>query len=100
MKTIKLNEYIKYLQQIKKENKYQNLDLYYAIDDEGNGFGKVLFTPQVVYITKEDAKENIITDYYTKKDIERDNTTALDITHIGATVETELDKYVKVVLIN
>jgi len=42
-------EFKKYLDQFLKENpKAMNLPVYYCVDDEGNGYDKVKFTPTVM----------------------------------------------------
>ena len=41
---MKLNDYIKKLQKLKKEG-YGELDLVYSIDDEGNGYSDVQYEP-------------------------------------------------------
>lgn len=40
---MKLSEYIKYLQELKKE--HGNVEVIYAADDEGNGYQKVFYKP-------------------------------------------------------
>lgn len=52
---MKLKDYIKQLKKL--ENKYGNVELYYSIDDEGNGYDAVKFGPGVMYIAKEDIPE-------------------------------------------
>lgn len=42
---MKLSEYIKNLQSIKK--KHGDLDVIYAKDDEGNGFNQIIYDPSV-----------------------------------------------------
>lgn len=42
---MKLQEYINNLQKVLDE--HGDLDVVYAVDDEGNGFGEVHFTPTV-----------------------------------------------------
>jgi len=43
MEQLKLNDYIKMLQE--RQKKYGNLPLIYAQDDVGNSYGQVLFSP-------------------------------------------------------
>ncbi len=48
---MKLNDYIEKLQELQKAG-HGNLELVYAIDDEGNGFKEVVFTPLAGLIDK------------------------------------------------
>ena len=52
---MKLKDYIKQLKKL--ESKYGNVELYYSIDDEGNGYDAVKFGPCVMHIAKEDIPE-------------------------------------------
>lgn len=67
---MKLKDYIKYLQEIKKKHG-GDLDLIYSVDEEGNGFNQVYFAPSVKYINKKTLKDG----YFDCMDME-DNATA------------------------
>lgn len=47
---MKLKEYIKYLKKLEKN--HGDAEVWYAIDDEGNGYGSVLFGPSIVYASE------------------------------------------------
>lgn len=54
---MKLKDYIKILQQIQKKHG-DNLELIYSIDDEGNWYEKVYFSPSVHYVSKQTLKDD------------------------------------------
>ena len=71
---MKLKDYIKSLKQIEK--KYgDNLDLIYSIDEEGNGFKKVFYSPSVKYVSKKTLENG----YFDCMDMEDNKTTDKDI---------------------
>ena len=47
---MKISEMIKNLQEFMKEN--GDLDCYYAVDDEGNGYSEIHYTPSKYYVSK------------------------------------------------
>lgn len=49
---MRLTEYIAKLQRIKDD--YGDLELIYAKDDEGNGYNKVSYLPEMYYYREED----------------------------------------------
>ena len=60
---MKVSEMIKNLQDFM--NEYGNVDCYYAVDDEGNDFKKIHYTPSPFYVDEdgyiyspEDAEDN------------------------------------------
>lgn len=53
---MKLKEYIKSLKNLEKQ--YGEAELIYSIDEEGNGFDYVYFSPSVKYISKEVKERN------------------------------------------
>jgi len=77
---MKLNELIKYLQEIEKTS--PNLECYTAIDDEGNGYNKVFYEPSIYFVDKEDIKSNIIETIYTKEELKEEGESLKDYVKI------------------
>lgn len=47
---MKISEMIKNLQEFMEEN--GDLDCYYAVDDEGNGYSEIHYTPSKYYVNE------------------------------------------------
>ena len=48
---MKISEMIKNLQEFMNEN--GDLNCYYAVDDEGNGYGKIHYAPSKYYVSED-----------------------------------------------
>ena len=64
---MKLNKYIEGLQKLLKE--YGNHECYYAIDDEGNGYQKVIYNGTRFFIPQCDKEEYRLDSIYSEEDI-------------------------------
>jgi hypothetical protein len=50
-----LKEYIENLQKIVERNpEYENLEVVYSVDDEGNGYGGINYTPTLGFWNEDD----------------------------------------------
>ena len=61
---MKISEMIKNLQEFMNEN--GDIDCYYAVDDEGNGYKPVYYSPTLMF-------ENSSGDLYSARDLEDDD---------------------------
>lgn len=60
---MKISEMIKNLQEFMNEN--GDLDCYYAVDDEGNGYNKIHYTPSKYYVSEDgDVMQREDLEYY------------------------------------
>lgn len=74
MKTIKISEMIKNLEEFKK--KHGDLECWYARDDEGNGYKRIFYEPSLYYVGSHCEV------YHSKEDLEYCDVKMKDVTPI------------------